>query len=91
MTDKVKENVEDVMTGILHTMVYGMITGVLVDFDEDGQKYYGLRIRKFVPHAKKEPCKEYALWFLRDEEDNGPGCFQIQEIKPKIKEELSQN
>jgi len=45
-------------------------TVVSVAESKDG--YYGLRIR----NGKRE----FAIWFLRDGEDNGPGWFEIQEL-----------
>lgn len=41
--------------------------------DNDEETYYGLVLLK--PDGS-----EVVLWFLRDEEDNGPGSFEIAEL-----------
>lgn len=71
---------EDCLTKILYdSLLFGTIAGVVVDWDKNGQKYYGLRITKGV---KSNPKKyhEYVIWFIADFEGNGPGGFQLQEI-----------
>jgi hypothetical protein len=71
--------VEDICTRVLHGLVFGQITGVAVDFDkETGEKYYGLRIDK-VFSSQPPVVRHYVLWFVSDEEGNGPGFFQLQE------------
>lgn len=81
MTDKVDDEVKDIMTDILHTMVFGTICGVVVDINkETGEKYYGLRVSKRDARIDPRKNQEYAIWFLRDFEDNGAGGFQVQRL-----------
>lgn len=47
------------------------IVGVVVS-GEGYEKYYGLKI----DDARRE--EGYLLWFIRDEEGNGPGSFLIE-------------
>lgn len=73
---------EDYFTKALHdNLVFGNIVGVAVDWDEEtGEKYYGLRITRVDARISPMKRQEYILWFIRDEEGNGPGSFQIQTI-----------
>ena len=41
--------------------------------DDFGDEYFGLELKN-GPHIR-------IVWFLRDDEGNGPGSFEIQEIK----------
>lgn len=46
--------------------------GRVIGVCQDGKGYYGLRIMN--------QKREFAVWFLRDPEDNGPGWFELQEV-----------
>lgn len=82
MVEKTVEEVEDQLTSILRTMMFGTICGVVVDIDKKtGEKYYGLRISKRDARVDPRKPQEYAVWFLRDFEGNGAGGFQIQRIE----------
>ena len=48
------------------------IVGVVTGGGKGHEKYYGLKI----DDARRE--EGYILWFLRDEEGNGPGSFVIE-------------
>lgn len=43
--------------------------------DKEGE-YFGIQIK--TPLGKHK-----IIWFLRDDEGNGPGAFQIQDIRPR--------
>jgi hypothetical protein len=57
----------------LGALVGGRITGTVTDGPE-GDGFYGLRI--------VHDGKIMILWILRDDEGNGPGSFELQEVKP---------
>lgn len=72
---KRKLPVMDFWTKELFPLVGGEVTQVLRDDNDEYDVYYGLRILK----TDGEQQTMYDVWFLRDEEGNGPGCPQINE------------
>jgi len=62
---------ENYYTEKLAAFVGGKITGVA--FDNDGEGFFGIKV--------KVGRKENIIWFLRDDEGNGPGSFDVQEVK----------
>lgn len=59
----------------LDKLVGGEVTGIALDTgDPQDDTYFGLTI-------KAPDGVSYAVWFLRDEEGNGAGSFDIQKLK----------
>ena len=57
---------------LLDQLVGGTVTSVIIDRDEDdGEDWYGLLIKPPIGKSK-------AVFFLRDDEANGPGSFHVQ-------------
>ncbi len=53
----------------------GYISDIVLDAEDD-ETFYGLQILFF---DKQGDNGEMILWFLRDEEGNGPGAWEIDE------------
>lgn len=75
-----KPELKDIFTKELSKLMHGVIVGVVVDTSNPDGNYYGLRITTRNISAKPRNI-EYVLWFVADEEGNGPGCFEIDKIK----------
>ena len=61
-----------------YTSILNKFSGSLIEravSDKEGE-FFGLQVR--TPLGKHE-----IIWFLRDEEGNGPGAFEIQALKEK--------
>jgi len=59
----------------LEKLIDCKIVGVVHSDEEDSyEKYYGLKI------ADKRREETKIIWFLRDEEGNGPGSFTIEDF-----------
>lgn len=65
-------NEKDYFIDELERLVDTMIVGVVVS-GKGYERYYGLKIDDPIME------KGYILWFLRDEEANGPGSFVIED------------
>ena len=55
----------------LSPLVDGKIIKIVKD-DSYGEEYYGLLVQK--------GNKKYTMWILADDEGNGPGSFEINEV-----------
>ncbi len=59
-----------------YTNILNKLSGSVIEraiSDSEGE-FFGLQVK--TPYGKHE-----IIWFLRDEEGNGPGAFNIQTIK----------
>ena len=61
-------------TGQLELLVGATIVAPIISLNEyGGDDFFGLKLHK--------NGKDFALWFLRDDEGNGPGSFEIQSLE----------
>lgn len=65
----------DYWTSTLNKLVGSVIEQAVSD--KKGE-FFGLQIK--TPLGKHK-----IIWFLMDEEENGPGAFQLQDIRPRTK------
>lgn len=63
---------KDYLIEELEQLIGCKIVGVVRSTDDEYEKYYGLKI----DDARME--RGLILWFLRDEEGNGPGSYLIE-------------
>jgi hypothetical protein len=64
---------EDFWTRELQPLLGGIVEEVIVSQEDEGT-YYGIKVLK----EENGIQSLYLLWFLRDEEDNGPGVPQVE-------------
>lgn len=61
----------------LKPLVGGKVIAIAVsDEDEFGDQFFGLHIEVKADNEDREVI----VWFLKDDEGNGPGSFEIEEL-----------